>query len=116
MAAATARWVADPDWLIQKNHDTFGPIGPFIVPKEFMPQPMNMRHYFMLNGEIKQDSNTSRMEYNLLGDALLCVEHPDAEPGRHDRAGQSRRHEHRACRPALDEGWRRGFLHHRGHR
>ena len=54
-----------PDWLVQKNHDTFGPIGPFVVPKEFMPQPMNVRHYFMLNGEIKQDSNTSRMEYNL---------------------------------------------------
>lgn len=55
-----------PDWLIQKNHDTFGPIGPFIVPKEFVPAPMNLRHYFVLNGEIKQDSNTSRMEYNLL--------------------------------------------------
>jgi 2-keto-4-pentenoate hydratase/2-oxohepta-3-ene-1,7-dioic acid hydratase in catechol pathway len=54
-----------PDWLIQKNHDTFAPIGPYIVPKEFMPQPMNTRHYFTLNGEIKQDSNTSRMEYNL---------------------------------------------------
>ena len=54
-----------PDWLIQKNHDTFGPIGPYIVPKEFMPDPTNVRHYFMLNGEIKQDSNTSRMEYNL---------------------------------------------------
>jgi len=54
-----------PDWLIQKNHDTFGPIGPFIVPKEFVAEPMNVRHYFVLNGEIKQDSNTSRMEYNL---------------------------------------------------
>ncbi len=54
-----------PDWLIQKNHDSFGPIGPFIVPKEFVPQPMNVRHYFLLNGEIKQDSNTGRMEYNL---------------------------------------------------
>ena len=54
-----------PDWLIQKNHDTFGPIGPFIVPKEFVRDPTNVRHYFMLNGEIKQDSNTGRMEYNL---------------------------------------------------
>jgi len=53
-----------PDWLVQKNHDTFGPIGPYIVPKEFVAQPMNTRHYFTLNGEIKQDSNTSRMEYN----------------------------------------------------
>jgi len=54
-----------PDWLVQKNHDTFAPIGPYIVPKEFMPQPENVRHYFTLNGEIKQDSNTSRMDYNL---------------------------------------------------
>jgi 2-keto-4-pentenoate hydratase/2-oxohepta-3-ene-1,7-dioic acid hydratase in catechol pathway len=54
-----------PDWLVQKNHDTFAPIGPYIVPKEFMPDPRNVRHYFTLNGEIKQDSNTSRMEYNL---------------------------------------------------
>jgi len=54
-----------PDWLVQKNHDTFAPIGPYIVPKEFLPQPTNVRHYFTLNGEIKQDSNTSRMDYNL---------------------------------------------------
>lgn len=54
-----------PDWLVQKNHDTFGPIGPFIVPKEFLPDPMNVRHYFTLNGETKQDSNTGRMEYNI---------------------------------------------------
>lgn len=54
-----------PDWLVQKNHDTFAPIGPYIVPKEFMSAPMDTRHYFTLNGEIKQDSNTSRMEYNI---------------------------------------------------
>jgi 2-keto-4-pentenoate hydratase/2-oxohepta-3-ene-1,7-dioic acid hydratase in catechol pathway len=54
-----------PDWFVQKNHDTFAPIGPFIVPKEFVANPMNTRHYFTLNGEVKQDSNTSRMEYNI---------------------------------------------------
>jgi 2-keto-4-pentenoate hydratase/2-oxohepta-3-ene-1,7-dioic acid hydratase in catechol pathway len=54
-----------PDWFVQKNHDTFAPLGPFIVPKEFVAAPMNTRHYFTLNGEIKQDSNTSRMEYNV---------------------------------------------------
>jgi 2-keto-4-pentenoate hydratase/2-oxohepta-3-ene-1,7-dioic acid hydratase in catechol pathway len=54
-----------PDWFVQKNHDTFAPIGPFIVPKEFLPNPMNTRHYFTLNGEVKQDANTSKMEYNI---------------------------------------------------
>jgi 2,4-didehydro-3-deoxy-L-rhamnonate hydrolase len=71
-----------PDWLIQKNHDTFGPIGPFIVPKEFVLAPMNVRHYFVLNGEIKQDSNTSRMEYNLwemlsYGSSILSLQPGD---------------------------------------
>lgn len=54
-----------PDWFVQKNHDTFAPVGPFIVPKEFVATPMNTRHYFTLNGEIKQDSNTNHMEYNI---------------------------------------------------
>ena len=54
-----------PDWFVQKNHDTFAPVGPFIVPKEFLPAPMNTRHYFTLNGETKQDSNTNHMEYNI---------------------------------------------------
>jgi 2-keto-4-pentenoate hydratase/2-oxohepta-3-ene-1,7-dioic acid hydratase in catechol pathway len=54
-----------PDWFVQKNHDTFAPVGPFIVPKEFLKDPMNTRHYFTLNGESKQDANTSGMEYNI---------------------------------------------------
>jgi 2-keto-4-pentenoate hydratase/2-oxohepta-3-ene-1,7-dioic acid hydratase in catechol pathway len=54
-----------PDWFVQKNHDTFAPLGPFIVPKEFLPNPMNTRHYFTLNGDMKQDANTSQMEYNI---------------------------------------------------
>lgn len=54
-----------PDWFIQKNHDTFAPLGPFIVPKEFLPRPMDTRHYFTLNGEIKQDANTRQMEYDI---------------------------------------------------
>jgi 2-keto-4-pentenoate hydratase/2-oxohepta-3-ene-1,7-dioic acid hydratase in catechol pathway len=54
-----------PDWFIQKNHDTFAPIGPFIVPKEFLPKPMDTRHYFTLNGELKQDASTRQMEYDI---------------------------------------------------
>ena len=69
-----------PDWFQQKNHDTFAPLGPYIVPKEFIKEPMNTRHFFTLNGEIKQDSNTSRMEYNIwenlaYGSAVMTL-HP----------------------------------------
>ena len=54
-----------PDWLVGKNHDTFGPLGPFIVPKEFMPEPMSTRHTFTLNETVMQDSNTERMTHNI---------------------------------------------------
>jgi 2-keto-4-pentenoate hydratase/2-oxohepta-3-ene-1,7-dioic acid hydratase in catechol pathway len=49
------------DWVIAKNHDTFAPMGPFIVPKEFVPNPQNLQVKFTLNGEVMQDANTSLM-------------------------------------------------------
>jgi 2,4-diketo-3-deoxy-L-fuconate hydrolase len=59
------RKMGGSDWLIGKNHDTFGPLGPFIVPKEFVADPMNVRHTFTLNDAVMQDSNTSRMSHNI---------------------------------------------------
>ena len=59
------RKMGGSDWLIGKNHDTFGPLGPFIVPKEFIKDPMNTRHTMTLNGEVMQDSNTNRMSHNI---------------------------------------------------
>ena len=59
------RKMGGSDWLIGKNHDTFGPLGPFIVPKEFLKDPMNTRHTFTLNETVMQDSNTSRMSHNI---------------------------------------------------
>jgi len=59
------RKMGGSDWLVGKNHDTFGPLGPFIVPKEFLPDPMNTRHTFTLNGDVMQDSNTNRMSHNI---------------------------------------------------
>jgi 2-keto-4-pentenoate hydratase/2-oxohepta-3-ene-1,7-dioic acid hydratase in catechol pathway len=59
------RKMGGSDWLIGKNHDTFGPLGPFIVPKEFVKDPMNTRHTMSLNGQVMQDSNTNRMSHNI---------------------------------------------------
>ena len=49
------------DWLIGKSHDTFAPLGPFITPKEFVPDPQKLPVKFTLNGQLMQDSNTSYM-------------------------------------------------------
>lgn len=59
------RKMGGSDWLIGKNHDTFGPLGPFIVPKEFVKDPMNTKHVFTLNETVMQDSNTNRMSHNI---------------------------------------------------
>jgi 2-keto-4-pentenoate hydratase/2-oxohepta-3-ene-1,7-dioic acid hydratase in catechol pathway len=59
------RKMGGSDWLIGKNHDTFGPLGPYIVPKEFFKDPTNTRHTMTLNGQVMQDSNTNRMSHNI---------------------------------------------------
>jgi 2-keto-4-pentenoate hydratase/2-oxohepta-3-ene-1,7-dioic acid hydratase in catechol pathway len=54
------------DWLLSKNHDTFAPMGPFITPKEFVPNPQNMPVKFTLNGQLMQDANTSLMIHTIV--------------------------------------------------
>ena len=53
------------DWLIGKNHATFAPMGPFIVPHEFVPDPHKLAITFTLSGKVMQDSNTDRMTHNV---------------------------------------------------
>lgn len=59
------RKMGGSDWLVGKNHDTFAPLGPYIVPKEFVKDPLNVKQTFTLNGTVMQDSNTNRMNHNI---------------------------------------------------
>lgn len=53
------------DWFLQKNHDTFAPLGPFIVPKEFVEDPQALKQTLMLSGQLMQDSNTANMTHDI---------------------------------------------------
>jgi 2-keto-4-pentenoate hydratase/2-oxohepta-3-ene-1,7-dioic acid hydratase in catechol pathway len=53
------------DWLLAKGHDTFAPMGPFIVPKEFMADPMNLDQQLWINGVLMQDGNSTDMIHNI---------------------------------------------------
>ena len=53
------------DWLIAKSHDTFAPLGPFVVPKEFVADPQKLAIKFTLNGQLMQDSSTSAMIHDV---------------------------------------------------
>src|SRR5262249_31491219 len=54
------------DWLLGKAHDSFAPLGPFIVPKEFIKDPQKLAVQFRQSGKVMQDSNTERMTENVL--------------------------------------------------
>ncbi len=62
------------DWFLQKNHDTFAPLGPFIVPKEFVADPHNLPQTLTLSGQLMQDSNTGFMTHDTF-DMLQYISH-----------------------------------------
>ena len=48
------------DWLNGKSHDNFAPTGPFLVPRAFVPDHKNLFIRLSVNGEVKQNGNTSQ--------------------------------------------------------
>jgi 2-keto-4-pentenoate hydratase/2-oxohepta-3-ene-1,7-dioic acid hydratase in catechol pathway len=53
------------DWFSGKSMDNAAPMGPYIVPKEFLPNYRNLRITTKVNGEIMQDSNTSYLIHDV---------------------------------------------------
>lgn len=50
------------DWFVMKGQDTFGPMGPFIVPKEFYGDPMvKLKQTLLVGGDQRQQSDASDM-------------------------------------------------------
>ena len=52
-------------WFRGKSLDTFGPIGPVIVPSEQIDDPQNLDITCRLNGKIVQQSNTKHMLFSI---------------------------------------------------
>jgi 2-keto-4-pentenoate hydratase/2-oxohepta-3-ene-1,7-dioic acid hydratase in catechol pathway len=48
------------DWLNGKSHDNFAPTGPFLVPRAFVRDHMKLFIRLTVNGEVKQNGNTSQ--------------------------------------------------------
>lgn len=53
----------DYDWFANKGNDTFGPIGPAIVPRKFIPDPQRLALRCYVSGELMQDTNTNKMVF-----------------------------------------------------
>lgn len=52
-------------WVKGKSCDTFAPLGPFLATKDEIADPHNLDLWLKLNGEIKQQSNTSDFVFNV---------------------------------------------------
>jgi 2-keto-4-pentenoate hydratase/2-oxohepta-3-ene-1,7-dioic acid hydratase in catechol pathway len=53
------------DWLGQKCFRDSMPMGPWITPAEFVPDPYDMSIRLWVNGELRQDGNSGSMIYPL---------------------------------------------------
>ncbi|WP_025136092.1 fumarylacetoacetate hydrolase family protein [Achromobacter sp. DH1f] len=53
------------DWFRGKSFDTFGPMGPWLVPAGCIADPQNLRMTLSVNGESMQDGNTSQMIFSV---------------------------------------------------
>jgi 2-keto-4-pentenoate hydratase/2-oxohepta-3-ene-1,7-dioic acid hydratase in catechol pathway len=57
---------AGTDWFVMKGQDTFGPMGPFIVPKEFFGNPMtDLKQTLLVGTDQRQQSDSSDMIHSV---------------------------------------------------
>ena len=52
-------------WTKGKSADTFGPIGPWLVTRDEVPDPQNLNMYLDVNGKRRQDGNTNTMVFGV---------------------------------------------------
>lgn len=63
----TAREVQkrDGQWVRGKSYDTFAPVGPFLVTTDEIPDPGALDIRCWVNGELRQDSNTRHLVFDV---------------------------------------------------
>jgi 2-keto-4-pentenoate hydratase/2-oxohepta-3-ene-1,7-dioic acid hydratase in catechol pathway len=69
------------DWFRSKNSPTFLPTGPFLVPAEFVGDPMDLRITLRLNGDVMQDESTKDMIFDVARLVSYCSEIATLLPG-----------------------------------
>ena len=52
-------------WFLSKSYDTFGPLGPYLVTPDELPDPMNVQLTLSVNGEVRQQASTSEMLFSI---------------------------------------------------
>lgn len=59
-------------WVKGKSHDTFGPIGPWLVTRDEVPDPQNLDLWLEVDGHRYQEGNTSKMIFPV-AELISCL-------------------------------------------
>ena len=68
-------------YLLGKTPDGFGPIGPYLVTADQIPNPNNLTLECRVNGEVRQSANTSDMIFNVPKIISYASQHFTLKPG-----------------------------------
>ena len=72
------RWF---DWLNGKWPDTFGPMGPWLVTRDDVPDPQDLDLKLWVNDHLHQDGNTSQMIFSVAELVAFCSRLMTLVPG-----------------------------------
>lgn len=68
-------------WDKGKGHDGFGPIGPWLVTRDEIPDPQSLRLWLEVDGTKRQDGNTSTMVFGVAHLVSYCSRFVTLKPG-----------------------------------
>lgn len=68
-------------WLLGKTLDKFFPIGPYFVTADAVADPQNLALKCWVNGDLRQDSNTSDMIFNIAHLVSYTSHYVPLQPG-----------------------------------
>lgn len=70
-----------PQWMLGKVGDGFSPIGPYLVTADEVGDPNNLQLKTIVNGEVRQNSNTSDMIFDCAEIVSYISQYLTLEPG-----------------------------------
>jgi 2-keto-4-pentenoate hydratase/2-oxohepta-3-ene-1,7-dioic acid hydratase in catechol pathway len=70
-----------PQWLLGKTCDDFSPMGPYLVTADEVGNPNNLQVKTYVNGEVRQNSNTSDMIFYVDEIVSYISQHMTLTPG-----------------------------------
>lgn len=68
-------------WTKGKSHDTFGPLGPWLVTRDEVSDPHDLDMWLDVNGERRQTGTTSTLIFNLPHVVSYCSQFMTLMPG-----------------------------------